>query len=54
MQRYVDIRTNEIGTYDDFWRVDENGERVNAVDLKEVYKLVPLVESDFENEEIKP
>lgn len=37
---YMNLDTGSVGTYDDWWYENEDGEKVNAADLGEVVEVV--------------
>lgn len=39
MKEYMNIETGTVGTYDDWFYTNEDGETVNAVDLGEVVEI---------------
>lgn len=44
---YMNIATGSVDTYDGWWYENENGERVNAVDLGEVVEVTKNEDGDW-------
>ncbi|MBO7638126.1 MAG: hypothetical protein J6S91_04030 [Treponema sp.] len=46
-KHYMNIATGNVDTYDGWWYENENGEKVNAVDLGEVVEVVKNADGDW-------